>query len=619
MREKDNSRELQKKIATLENELAEAKETLRAIHAGEIDALVIATPKGDQIFTLKGAEYSYRVMVETMGEGAVTLDDIGTILYCNKRFADVIETPLENVIGTPIYPFIRAGDLACFKDLLEPVALGKQMETTLLSRKGREVPVLLSVNSLNLEEAPAVACLIVSDLTEQKRNEKIIASERLAKSIFEQTTEAFVICGPDGSVIRASQAAQRLADDSLLLKAFDATFRLGYAGQEKRSFTIQDILRGNTFRETEFVLEKRHGDARFILLSAGPLKDEEEVIGCVVLMIDITERRRAEAELRQRTASLEAMNADLESFSYSISHDLRAPLRAIDGFSTMIVRQYGDEMEGELKRKFDIIRQNAERMDKLIGDILNLSRLGRKAVASESLDMKELFQEAWYQLSQTALARNVSFKVTEMARTERGPRSHHAGRHEPPFERPQVHARPQSRPDRGGMLHPKRLECLLRERQRDRLRHEIQKQALRRLPAPPQRRRVRGYRGGPGHREENHSKTQRDGLGRRGIRERCYFLLFPAGRDVIDNPYAPGDQGKNLLIGTCAMAIDISKTGISREQKPWPGCESWPAASAKRKRVCTPSGAAGSMRWSLKPQRGSRSSLSPAPSALTES
>ena len=417
MREKDNSRELQKKIATLENELAEAKETLRAIHAGEIDALVIATPKGDQIFTLKGAEYSYRVMVETMGEGAVTLDDIGTILYCNKRFADVIETPLENVIWTPIYPFIRAGDLACFKDLLEPVALGKQMETTLLSRKGREVPVLLSVNSLNLEEAPAVACLIVSDLTEQKRNEKIIASERLAKSIFEQTTEAFVICGPDGSVIRASQAAQRLADDSLLLKAFDATFRLGYAGQEKRSFTIQDILRGNTFRETEFVLEKRHGDARFILLSAGPLKDEEEVIGCVVLMIDITERRRAEAELRQRTASLEAMNADLESFSYSISHDLRAPLRAIDGFSTMIVRQYGDEMEGELKRKFDIIRQNAERMDKLIGDILNLSRLGRKAVASESLDMKELFQEAWYQLSQTALARNVSFKVTEMART----------------------------------------------------------------------------------------------------------------------------------------------------------------------------------------------------------
>ena len=293
MREKDNSRELQKKIATLENELAEAKETLRAIHAGEIDALVIATPKGDQIFTLKGAEYSYRVMVETMGEGAVTLDDIGTILYCNKRFADVIETPLENVIGTPIYPFIRAGDLACFKDLLEPVALGKQMETTLLSRKGREVPVLLSVNSLNLEEAPAVACLIVSDLTEQKRNEKIIASERLAKSIFEQTTEAFVICGPDGSVIRASQAAQRLADDSLLLKAFDATFRLGYAGQEKRSFTIQDILRGNTFRETEFVLEKRHGDARFILLSAGPLKDEEEVIGCVVLMIDITERRRS--------------------------------------------------------------------------------------------------------------------------------------------------------------------------------------------------------------------------------------------------------------------------------------------------------------------------------------
>ena len=267
-------------------------------------------------------------MVETMGEGAVTLDDIGTILYCNKRFADVIETPLENVIGTPIYPFIRAGDLACFKDLLEPVALGKQMETTLLSRKGREVPVLLSVNSLNLEEAPAVACLIVSDLTEQKRNEKIIASERLAKSIFEHTRPSS-FCGPDGSVIRASQAAQRLADDSLLLAAsmqrFASVTRVKRNALSRSRISCGAILSGRR----NLSWNERHGDARFILLSAGPLKDEEEVIGCVVLMIDITERRRAEAELRQRTASLEAMNADLESFSYSISHDLRAPLRAI--------------------------------------------------------------------------------------------------------------------------------------------------------------------------------------------------------------------------------------------------------------------------------------------------
>jgi formate hydrogenlyase transcriptional activator len=86
-------------IEGLRMRLEEAEETLRAIRKGEVDALVVSTAEGDRVFTLMGAEHPYRVMVETMNEGAVTLASDGTILYCNQRFADIVKGSLEKVIG----------------------------------------------------------------------------------------------------------------------------------------------------------------------------------------------------------------------------------------------------------------------------------------------------------------------------------------------------------------------------------------------------------------------------------------------------------------------------------------------------------------------------------------
>src|ERR1043165_8299044 len=86
--------------AALRARLAEAEETLRAIAQGEVDALVVAGPEGDQIFTLKGAETPYRLLVEAMNEGALTLIDQGQILFCNSRFAQMVKKPLEKVAGS---------------------------------------------------------------------------------------------------------------------------------------------------------------------------------------------------------------------------------------------------------------------------------------------------------------------------------------------------------------------------------------------------------------------------------------------------------------------------------------------------------------------------------------
>ncbi len=110
---------------------------------------------------------------------------------------------------------------------------------------------------------------------------------------------------------------------------------------------------------------------------------------------DVTERMQMEKALKERSEQLEAANRELESFSYSISHDLRAPLRAIDGFSRMLLNSHGHLFDAEAGRRFQVIRDNARKMGRLIDDLLDFSRSGRQAISRTSLDMEELVAEVW--------------------------------------------------------------------------------------------------------------------------------------------------------------------------------------------------------------------------------
>jgi PAS domain S-box-containing protein len=158
---------------------------------------------------------------------------------------------------------------------------------------------------------------------------------------------------------------------------------------------------------------------RFVSLRAAPVLDERnrirEWIGTIT---DIDDRKRAEEEIRRlnadleervrrRTTELEATNKELESFSYSISHDLRAPLRAIDGYSRMVEEDYGDRLDDEGKRLLSIVREEAVKMGRLIDDLLAFSKLSRKAIdETASIDM-------------TALAKTVAQELLRDQNTDR--------------------------------------------------------------------------------------------------------------------------------------------------------------------------------------------------------
>jgi PAS domain S-box-containing protein len=175
----------QKELDHLQDQLQEARDTLEAIRGGEVDAVVVSGSSGNQIYSLTGAEQPYRVYVEQMQEGAVTVSDNGLVLYCNQRFAEMVKAPLECVIGANILPHLSANSWEEISSVFRKKEQAVKHEGTLQCRDGTKLPVQLTASLLPLRDQ-VVICLIVTDLSLQKRQEKL----RLAKEVAEEANVA---------------------------------------------------------------------------------------------------------------------------------------------------------------------------------------------------------------------------------------------------------------------------------------------------------------------------------------------------------------------------------------------------------------------------------------------
>jgi diguanylate cyclase (GGDEF)-like protein/PAS domain S-box-containing protein len=283
----------------LQLRLDEVEGTLRAIGRGEVDIFVVSGNNGDQLFTLDGAERSYRILVESMNEGAVILACDGTILYCNNRLATLLQIPLESLVGTQLRCRIAQADQALFDALREKGSPeGAAVEINLSTGAGNLIPVLVSRSAHDLPGSSGVLSMVVTDLTQQKRSEEIIASGVLAFSIIDQAGEAIVVCDAAGKVIRANGLALQLCGSNPLLSHFDERFRLQLA-QTGDYFCIGSALLGHFSESVEVELKHESQQSFNLILNATPLKSlQERIIGCVVTLTDFTERKRAGEVLR---------------------------------------------------------------------------------------------------------------------------------------------------------------------------------------------------------------------------------------------------------------------------------------------------------------------------------
>jgi diguanylate cyclase (GGDEF)-like protein/PAS domain S-box-containing protein len=276
--------------------LERAEESVREILSGEADALFVPGAGGAQLFTLKGADQSYRTLIENMSEGALTLTAEGLILYANRRFAQMLGTPLERVIGSEIHAWFSPESREVLQTLLQKnTVANRSEELALAAADGTQVPVYLSVSRLVLDNMPDSFCMVATDLTEQKRTEAVLAAEEFARAILEQAADAIVICDRTGRIIRASKQAQVFCGQNAIGRQFEDAFplrQLNGAG-----FSPVGAIDPTPRHSVEATLD--HGGRGFdLLVSLGHLTGaRNEMLGSVVTLTDITERKLAEQAL----------------------------------------------------------------------------------------------------------------------------------------------------------------------------------------------------------------------------------------------------------------------------------------------------------------------------------
>ncbi len=419
--------------------LNEAEGTLRAIRQGDVDALLISAESGDKVFTLEGAEKPYRILVEKMSEGALTIDRNGTIYFSNHRFARMVKAPLEKVIGSSLYQYVAPSD----RDTMEAAMKeGKgAVELTLRAGDGTSLSVFFSTSDWQITGMPGW-CVIVTDLTEQKQREEILSSERLTRSIFEQAQEPIILCDPEGLIIRANQAAHDLCGTNPMFQSFDTVFPLkldlkafkrskgskNKAGKNEylSSFTY---FRERPLRNVEGYFRVNDRDI-WLLLSSGLLRDEQgRILGCVIMLTNITERKKMEDDLRkgeealqwaneeleqrvcERTAELEKANEelvrsnrDLEQFAYVSSHDLQEPLRMVASYVQLLELEYKNRLDERADEYIEFAVEGAKRMQSLIKGLLDYSRIHTQGHPFLPTDCEKLLSHA---------LQNLQFKIEE--------------------------------------------------------------------------------------------------------------------------------------------------------------------------------------------------------------
>jgi two-component system, NarL family, sensor kinase len=165
-----------RELARLRTRLAVADEALRAIRNGEVDTVSALDGSKSQVFTLEGAEHSYRVLIESMNEGALTLAADKTILYANQSFARMVGCPLEQVIGSSFRRFLSFEDRASLRPLMKQAAsTGSKLQAQLIAANGSRLPVQISVQEMAKVGFERVTIsMVVTDMTEARRHEALL-------------------------------------------------------------------------------------------------------------------------------------------------------------------------------------------------------------------------------------------------------------------------------------------------------------------------------------------------------------------------------------------------------------------------------------------------------------
>jgi len=257
---------------------------------------------------------------------------------------------------------------------------------------------------------------ITRDMTERKQVEEALrASEGKFRALAVTANDAIISADSTGNITYFNPAAERIFGyagaevvgweiTTLMPDRFHAAHR---AGMRRYLTTGEARVVGTT---VELAARRKDGSEFPIELSLAA-SHEGAAPAFTAVLRDITERRRRDEELRRYAAQLETANAELDAFAYSVSHDLRAPLRSIDGFGQALLEDYGSHLDAAGRGHLDRVRAASQRMAGLIDDLLGLSRVTRAELRRERVDLSALAQSVAAELQEADPKREVEFAI----------------------------------------------------------------------------------------------------------------------------------------------------------------------------------------------------------------
>ena len=414
MKEVKTYEELLEELEEIKFQLQEANDTIHAIRTGQVDALVVETKDGSQLYTLKSADHTYRVFIEKMKEGAVTLDHNGIILYSNSQFAEMINIPLTKVIGLPIIDFIPEQDKKKFLQLIkEGWDLDSKAEIMLKNKDDQLIPFLVSVTSLELDEGTALS-VILTDLTLQKENEKQLQSKNQqleeAKLAAYKMNEELEDKVEDRTkdLLMSREYFKFLADNiPVIVWTADPNGKLDYVNRRWREYTGYDVERSQKKQselvhpddlaqsseewrkalkekkpyEAEFRFKRSSDNSfRWHFAQAIPFKDEAgNVTAWIGTNIDIHDKKN---ELDRK-----------DEFIGVASHELKTPLTSLKGYIQLM--EYQDNIPDSLKVFVSKAIASTNKLQHLIDQLLDASKIqaGRLKFDKQELDLTKLVEE----------------------------------------------------------------------------------------------------------------------------------------------------------------------------------------------------------------------------------